>query len=317
MENKIKSTPKDVFLHLFNIVTFYLSVIGFITLYIQYINATFPDALNYFFTNIANSVRWASSILFVAVPSFILSYWLLEKDLKKTPEKRNLKLRKWLIYFTLFISAITIIIDLMVFVYNFLDGELTVRFILKVLTVLIVAGAVFGFYMWELKRENKKSQLPKILAVICVIVVLGSIIVGFFIVGTPMEQRNRRMDDQRIQDLQVIQGQIIEYWINKKTLPQNLDLLKSDITGFNTPTNPDTKLPYIYQIKGELEFELCAEFITDDAKYPEFDAKDYPRSYDYQQQNWRHGLGNTCFTRTIDPDLYKNVTPMPAEKMMY
>ena len=39
-------------------------------------------------------------------------------------------MRKWLVYFTLFISAITIIVDLMIFVYNFLDGELTVKFFL-------------------------------------------------------------------------------------------------------------------------------------------------------------------------------------------
>ena len=181
MEQTLKSTPKDVFLHLFNIVTFYLSVIGFITLYVQYINASFPDELNYYFTSIANGVRWSTSILFVAVPAYLFTSWLLAKDLNITPEKRELKLRKWLVYFTLFISAITIIVDLMIFVYNFLDGELNTRFFLKVLVVLLVAVAVFAYYMWDLKRKEMKSKIPKILAIVLSVIVLVSIIIGFFI----------------------------------------------------------------------------------------------------------------------------------------
>ena len=142
-QNILKSTPKDVFLQLFNILTFYLSVIGFITLHIQYINAVFPDTLNYYFTGIADAVRVSSSILLIAVPAYVFTAWLLAKDLAVEPQKRELKLRKWLVYFTLFVSAVTIIVDLITFVYNFLSGELTVRFFLKILVVLLVAGAVF------------------------------------------------------------------------------------------------------------------------------------------------------------------------------
>lgn len=306
-EQNIKSTPKDVFLQLFNIVTFYLSVIGFITLYINYINALFPDALNYYFTGIANGVRWSSSILFVAVPAYIFTAWLLARDLIKIPEKRELKLRKWLIYFTLFISAITIIVDLMIFVYNFLDGELTVRFFLKVLVVLLVAGAVFGYYMWDLKRTGLKSKIPQFLAIILGVLVLGSIIVGFFIVGTPSEQRRRRMDDERVMNLQMLQTQIVDYWSKKEVLPENLDFLQDNISGFVVPLDPDTKLSYEYKILGELEFELCANFATASDKNlsPGEKPMTYYGYYDSFQQNWDHEKGRACFQRTIDPDLYK------------
>ncbi len=302
----VKSTPKDVFLHLFNIVTFYLSVIGFITLFVQYINAMFPDPLNYYFTAIANGVRWSTSVLFVAVPAYLFTTWLLNKDLKAEPEKRDLKLRKWLIYFTLFISAITIIIDLMVFVYNFLDGELSARFLFKVLVVLLVAGAVFGYYFWELKRGDKKTKIPKILAIIVSIVVLSSIIAGFFIVGTPADQRNRRFDEQRVQELQTLQSEIINYWTKKEMLPENLGVLQDDISGFVVPKDPGTKMSYEYKIIDPLKFELCATF----AKPSEFkgvltSGEKYTSSYDSFQQNWDHEVGRTCFSRTIDPQLYK------------
>lgn len=307
MENNIRSTPKDVFLHLFNIFTFYLSIIGFITLYIQYINALFPDPLNYYFTSIANSVRWASSVLFISVPAYISTAALLGKDIVSVPEKRDLKLRKWLLYFTLFLSAVTIIVDLMVLVYNFLNGELSIRFFLKVIVVLIVAGAVFGYYMWDLKRSNGKTNVTRILAIITSIVVLASIISGFFIVGTPNEQRRRRMDEQRVSDLQMIQGQIIDYWVKKGSLPQNLDSLHDNIYGFNAPKDPETKVSYEYIVDDTFKFQLCANFSTsnngNDSKLNTSRVMYSP--YDTYQQNWQHESGRTCFTKTIDPQLYK------------
>lgn len=313
MENVIKSTPKDVFLHLFNIVTFYLSVVGFITLFIQYINALFPDTLNYYFTAIANGVRWSSSILFVAVPAFIFTAWLLAKDLYRTPEKRDLKLRKWLVYFTLFISAITIIVDLMIFVYNFLDGGLTTRFFLKVFVVLLVAAAVFGYYMWDLKRKEIQSKTSKILAIIMAVVVLASIITGFFIIGTPTEQRSRRMDDQRMSDLQTMQTQIVDYWTRKEALPANLEALQDNISGFIVPNDPDTQESYEYIVVDSLKFQLCANFATSDKDFPVRGKNTayYDSPYGSFQQNWNHEVGRVCFDRSIDPELYKSEVNNP------
>jgi len=310
----LKSTPKDVFLHLFNIVTFYLSIIGFITLYIQYINVMFPDKLNYYFTGIANGVRWSTSVLLIAVIAYLFTSWMLGKDLAKTPEKRNLKLRKWLVYFTLFISAITIIIDLMTFVYNFLSGELTMQFVLKVIVVLLVAVAVFGYYLWDLKRQNGKTNVPKILAIVVSVVVLASIVVGFFIIGTPSDQRARKFDEQRIEHLQSLQSEIVNYWIQKKTLPAQLSDLENSISGFAAPADPATGVFYEYNITGDLSFELCAVFERPNQDKIPADSYYYGSPYyDIYNQNWNHETGRTCFARIIDPELYKNVDGVGVE----
>lgn len=282
-------------------------------LYIQYISILFPDPLNFYYTGITNSVRVFTSILVIAFPVFVLTAWLLGHDLKTNPDNRELKLRKWLTYLTLFVSAVTIIIDLIILVNHFLSGELTVRFILKVLVVLLTAAGVFGYYIWDLKRKDKEfSKTPKKLAIIAAGLILASVIAGFFIVGTPQEQRRIKFDDQRISDLQNIQGQIINYWINKNALPVILTDLNDSISGFFVPQDPETKAPYIYKITGLLSFELCATFKTSSKNsdatlkgvriaYP---AYPYPY-YDLSQQNWQHEAQETCFPRTIDPQLYK------------
>jgi len=305
------NTPRDVFLHLLNILTFYLSIIGFIMLYIQYISALFPDPLNFYYTAIANSVRVSTSMFVVAVPVFILTAWLLAKDLALNPEKREGRLRKWLIYLTLFIASVTIV-NLIILVYNFLSGELTIQFFLKTLVVLLVAIAVFGYYIWELRRKDSgTSKLPKILAWKLAIVVVVSIVAGFFIIGTPQEQRVRRFDEQRVSDLQSLQNQIVNYWIQKESLPSNLNLLEDSISGFFVSKDPETQADYEYNITGTLSFELCAVFKTSSkdlgvtykgSRVSSIVPMYYGPSF---QQNWDHEAERTCFARTIDPELYK------------
>jgi hypothetical protein len=65
--------------------------------------------------------------------------------------------RKWLTYATLFIAASVLVADLSTLVFNLLGGELTMRFLLKVATVGIIAGAVFGYYLWDMRKEERQT----------------------------------------------------------------------------------------------------------------------------------------------------------------
>jgi hypothetical protein len=38
-----------------------------------------------------------------------------------------------------------------------LGGEATTRFLLKVLVVAAIAGTGFGWYLWDLRREEKET----------------------------------------------------------------------------------------------------------------------------------------------------------------
>ena len=51
--------------------------------------------------------------------------------------------------------------------YSFLGGELTIRFLLKSLIILLIAGGIFGFYFWDIRthdehiRKSSEKLLPE------------------------------------------------------------------------------------------------------------------------------------------------------------
>lgn len=311
----LKTSPRDVFLYILAIVTLYISVWRFIAMIFEYIHYIFPDDLNIYFTQASDEIRGSMAALIVVFPVYLGITWFLRKDIIKNPEKRELWVRRWLLNLTLFLAAVTIIVDLIILVDNFLNGELTLRFVLKVLTVFIVASAVFGYYLWDLKRDTSPSSKPsKVLAAIVSSVILAGIVSGFFIVGSPATQRKMRFDDIRIGNLQSLQWEIVNFWQMKRRLPKTFSELKNDISGFIPPEDPETSASYGYRIKSALEFELCAKFslpspsLKDDAQAKLGHMPIYePMGMYGQQQNWTHEEGEKCFTRKIDPDFYKPI----------
>ena len=307
MKELPRSTAKDVFSHLLAIAMLYVGVISFITMLLEYINVKFPDALNFYYTGSLESIRASMASLIVVWPIYILMSWIINKDLADRPEKSQIGIRKWLLYLTLFITAITIIVDLVTLVNYFLNGEITTRFILKVLVVLATSACVFAYYLWDLRNEGEsKSKLPKKCAIASSAVIVIAIALGFYFVGTPAQQRQVRFDGQRINDLATIQNQIVDFYGQKKALPADLDSLNNTITGVVVPTDPDSKLSYEYIIAGDLDFQLCATFTTDQStsKTAIIAQPMYYGAYGESSQNWTHTAGRVCFDRTIDPTIY-------------
>ena len=157
--------------------------------------------------------------------------------------------------------------------------------------------------------------MPKTLKVfvyIVIAIVALAIVAGFFVVGSPKEERLRRFDDQRVSNLQYIQSEVLNYWINKRTLPADLSLVRDDLRGVMIPNDPETGSEYTYVVKGPLTFSLCATFNLPNEGAPGI-PKTAPRAPEYYGgglgENWQHGAGSTCFDRTIDEDFYR---PIPS-----
>src|SRR3989344_7867041 len=136
MENQVqKSSPRDVFMYLLAIIFLYFSAFDVLALLFQYTDIAFPDVLNQNY-GAGGLIRFALASLIVIYPVFIWVSRFLHRDLIQNPQKTDIRIRKWLLYFTLFVAALLIIGDLVALVNTFLNGEITTRFLLKVLAVL-------------------------------------------------------------------------------------------------------------------------------------------------------------------------------------
>lgn len=152
-------SAREAFMYLVMFLTLYISSFSFGTLLFQFINRWLPDpALGlYYYDSSVEIIRSATAALIITFPIFLFMSHLLGRAMARDPEKRSSKVRKWLTYITLFIAAGVIIGDLITLVTNVLAGELTLRFILKCVTVFVIAGTIFGYYLWDLRQEEKES----------------------------------------------------------------------------------------------------------------------------------------------------------------
>lgn len=320
MSDSNKNLPRDTFLYLLAIVTLIVSAISLGTLFFQYINIYFPDVLSdyYWSSNMFyDFIRRALAALVVVFPVYVWVSWFLNKDIKEFPEKSELKIRKWLLYLTVFVAALVIIGDLVVLIQTYLNGELTTRFLLKVASIFFIAGATFYHYFLQLKTPKKNSSKiisdSKFFMMIIVGIVIATIIFGFFVAGSPKSRRLERLDERRITDLSTIQNQIINYWQLKSKLPADLSALTDLSFGGSVPNDPETNNFYEYKVMSKLKFQLCATFDTANVNSPPTNdraVKPIPVPVGIGPDgttNWQHESGRVCFERTIDPEIFKPI----------
>ena len=103
------------------------------------------------------AVLWATAAILISFPVFAYVSHYVARDVALHPIKRLSPVRRWLTYLTLFVAATILIGDMTTLLYNLLGGELTTRFVLKVLAVAAIAGSVFGYYLWDLRREEREA----------------------------------------------------------------------------------------------------------------------------------------------------------------
>lgn len=284
-------TPKDFFLYLGVTVTLYWSVGSFLSLLFEYINVLFPSDLEFFHDPFSPAIRFAIASLIVVFPIYIILSKLINKDIQVVPEKKDLAVRKWLVLLTLFVAGIAVIVDLIVLINTFLGGDLTTRFVLKILVVFGVIGGTFMYYLRDLQGRIRN---PKMIGNLVSLLVLISLVGGFFIIGSPQEIRELRFDQEKVNDLSQIQSEIIRYWQDKNILPSELDKLNDPLIGFSIPVDAETGEEYGYEILSATTFNLCAAF-----------NQEGDSQYRFKDESWKHDSGEVCFERTIDPDRFK------------
>ncbi|MGB5694736.1 MAG: DUF5671 domain-containing protein [Polyangiales bacterium] len=150
-------SAREAFIYLVVFVTLGVSAFHFGSLLFELIERAYPDVADGVPDEVSLvAIRQAIAALIVAFPIYLLLSWRLSTSIKRDPTKRSSKIRKWLTYMTLFIAASVLVGDFTTVVYNLLSGEVTIRFLLKALTVLVIAGLIFGYYLWDLRDDQDR-----------------------------------------------------------------------------------------------------------------------------------------------------------------
>src|SRR3989344_4026564 len=181
--DKPKVTPKDFFLWAGAMIALYASVVAFVTLFFSYINFVFPDPLQYYTSDpYSGGVSYQMATLLVLFPVYLFLMWVIRRDASRDVTRLEIWIRRWALVLTLFIAGATIAGDLITLIMYFFNGDVTLRFLLKVLIVLLVALA--GFMHFFADMRGYWAQYPSRLRSIAYatsVLVIGSIVAGFFI----------------------------------------------------------------------------------------------------------------------------------------
>jgi hypothetical protein len=156
-------------------------------------------------------------------------------------------------------------------------------------------------------------------------VVIGAVVYGFSITGSPFKRQAIKMDQRRMSDFTSLSYNIQSYYSKNQKLPDKL----SDITNSALYSNdPKTKQPYEYKKVTAISYTLCANF--------ELDSKDSQDKNNYYDDYYSpllffttpvahaqfsvpeetgpktHKKGYDCITYTIPRSYIKTTYMIPA-----
>ncbi len=297
MENH---TAKHFVLQLGSLASLYLSLSFLLVLIFGLVNLLFPDAADSVWEaeNASSMVRIGIAMTMVFFPTYLTLTRLVNTTRRKDPQGSYLGLTKWLIYLSLLVGGAALLVDLVVVIMTFLEGDITLRFILKAGAVVLVVGAAFYYYLLDARGYWLKNERKSIIFGLGAIAVAATALVfGFANIETPAEVREQKIDETQISDLREIQWRIQDELTLSGRLPATLDELEGGLI----PEAPESRPAYVYELT-EKGFKLCATF-NQASKEGELFGR--PITFEssiptiVNPDNWQHEAGEACFERVV------------------
>lgn len=153
----------DAFQHILLFITLYTSATSlalilhyFVDLWLPpiMINNSSYQGMKYFQSML---LRGYLSSLIVSYPIFSFLFLKITKKTIENPHMRSLKSRKFLIYFTLVVTFIIALANIISIIYNLLGGNVTFNFLLHFLITMTISGAIFTYYIYQIKEDRIKN----------------------------------------------------------------------------------------------------------------------------------------------------------------
>lgn len=296
MEQQQNNSAKFAFFYMLSLVALVFTALPAGMIIFQIINKKIIDAISQNSVSFSpDQLKFAISAIIIATPIYYLTMRQIFKNLVSGALSKDSGIRKWLTYFILLVASVIMLGWLIAIINNFLDGELTLKIILKALTAIAIAAVIFTFYFYDIKRENvaEKNKIIELYLYGSLAAVAAVFIASLFFVESPQATRDRKYDEAIVGSFSMIESAINSYYYEKDKLPGNLDELTAGnyyITADDLATPDKKKIEY--KITGADTFELCADFKTSNKS----EAERYGY-YDYYDKSWLHENGYQCVGR--------------------
>ena len=301
MENH---TAKHFVLQLGSLASLYLSLSFLLVLLFGLINIAMPDAADgtWDIRRAEEGIKIGIAMTIVFFPTYLTLTRIVNRNRRQSSDHSYLGLTKWLIYLSLLVGGAVLLGDLVAVIMFYLEGDITMRFILKALSLLVIVGAAFYYYLQDVKGYwLKNEEKSKLAGLIAGLIALAVLIAGFINVESPAEVREEKIDSEQVSDLQELQWQISDYLAINEKLPETLEVLEEE-QGVKVPTAPEGRDAYSYSVT-EKGFNLCATFGAESADGDHYYGRPYGLDVEkpmiMNPDNWQHGEGNHCFERVV------------------
>ncbi len=305
-----QQNAKFAFFYMLSLVSLIFTALSTGMIVFQVVNKKIIDLLQPFRgTFDSGTLKFAISAIVIAAPVYFITNWLISKNLKSGKMDKDSAIRRWLTYFILFIAAVVMIGWLIAILYNFLNGELTLKFIIKALSAFLIAAIVFSYYLYDIRRKDVKikDMVITIYFYGAIAIVVAALVTSFFFVESPAQTRDRIHDNTILDHFSQIEGALNNYYNNNKSkLPDNLDMLVGQPDYFLNQSiimDPLTQKKHDYKITGKDGYQLCADFKLSN-------KNEALNSQYYLDTQWPHDAGYQCITKRAT--VFDVVKPMPA-----
>ncbi len=295
------NTPLQFALQLGAFISLYLSVSFLLVLVFGIINLLFPDPAEgyYMHESASSSVRLGIAMVLVFFPTHLYLTRVVNRLKRIHPDVQHLKITKWLLYLSLLVGAGALLIDLVIVIMTYLEGDVTSRFIAKALAVLGIIGAAVHYYTLDVRgywitHESKSTMYGMGVG----LVAFTAIAYGFATVDSPSVVRAHKLDATQITDLQSIQYKIEETLaVSSSSLPATLEAAYGE---FPVPTAPAGRPAYRYNVT-DSGFELCATFAADMQNDLQFNTMMLNKDQlIINRDDWNYKVGEYCFKRILN-----------------
>jgi hypothetical protein len=286
---------KYAFYYLLSLVALIFTAINSGIIFFQVINHFIPDALaNYSDSVSQEMLRFAIASLVFAAPVFYWMQVLVSKGLAKKELSLTAGIRRWLTYFIIFIASVVILVWLIMTMTSFLNGELTLKAALKTLTIMVLAGSIFGYYFYDVRREQvtAKDHFVQLSLLVSLVLILSAFVSALFIMDKPSVVRDQRQDQQTLNELSMIDSGLNQYYTLNQKLPQSLNELTATNGVYLRSEDllNDAGEAYSYQVTSDRAYQLCATFRL---------ATDRDNKFSYPEPKWDHPADYHCFDLMI------------------